>query len=179
MSIKLFLDVDDVISVLSPNRRAGGLTDWKTRKVTIGGGTGALRERYKIVWSPTVVDRLGALPADRMWASSWGVLANRHLAPLFRWAPLLVAAGPTDETDRSWSSDDPRKIEAILDHADCPFVWVDDSAITSEARAALSARVSVPYLLVAPDPDFGLTLTEIESIETFVAEHLPPGARQT
>lgn len=164
----VFIDVDDVINVLAPTRRDSGLDDWKTRKVLLT--ENGVRAKFKIVWSPTITTRIANLDADLRWATSWGLHANRHLTGLFGWPTLPVVAGPTDDSDTSWTSDDPRKTAAVIAAADRPFVWIDD-AIDDDARAAVSASVTVPYLLIAPDPAVGLTSDDLDRVDAFLTAH--------
>jgi hypothetical protein len=149
----VYVDVDGVLCPLpSPRRGAPG---WR-----FGSG---------VAWRPEVAARLAALPAELVWASTWGAEANTVLAPLFGWPQRPVLGR---RSSALWW-----KLAALLaDHPrGVPFVWVDDEL---DQRAAAMGRdrftsrleaLGAPSLLVCPDPTEGLSGQDLDRIERFVA----------
>ncbi len=64
------------------------------------------------------------------------------------------------------------KLKEVLDwvdnNPDTPFVWVDDQA-TVLWTPEVAAKVTAPHMVVMPNADLGLTLTDLNNIKTFLS----------
>jgi hypothetical protein len=122
---------------------------------------------YGLNWSAELVRKLGELDADWLWLTSW-----REKAPALLDPALQVASVGSLDWDFSeatgWNHD--LKWLALLADQDAnprPFVWVDDEATRAFDETAL--LVKVPYLLVKPDPNFGMTRADLDNVREFLA----------
>ena len=89
-------------------------------------------------------------PFEVVWASAWGVDANRLLGPLLD----LPAFAHVDFPPTPFPPE--MKVPFVIRHLrDRPAVWIDD-VLTPEARNWVAARPT-PTLLLAVDPAAGLT----------------------
>lgn len=148
----VYLDVDGVVSALSP---------------THGFGDGMPFELFgdELILSSRLGDRLRALDAGLRWLTTWGPDANLIAAAMD--LPDLPVAGlpPMDATAGGpWKFD---VVRAQVEIERRPFVWIDDEAIP-DGTAAWAESMDVPYLLVEPDPERGLTPTEVDAVEAFI-----------
>lgn len=151
----LFLDVDGVLSPMSL-----GAPTWGDWKIVEG-------SPFHLLLSRTMAARIAALGVDLAWLTTWQHDANRVVGALLGWPPHPVLEPGDPPAERWWKLG---SIEAWLADDLRPFVWVDDEL---EARAPLidpwAAELTVPHLLVSPDPDVGLTPDELATIGGFVA----------
>lgn len=149
----LYLDVDGVL--LPAGTEESSEFSWSS---TVDGAR----------WAPEMTTALAALPATRVWLTTWREEANTFLCPRFGWEPLEVCPRRPEVT---WW-----KFEALLrHHADGPFVWIDDELT---ARLAENSHImdrldylGVPYLLVSPTPRQGLSRAELGQVAEFMALH--------
>lgn len=133
-------------------------------------------ETFIVVLSPTMGARLAGLGADISWATTWEHRADSAIAPrcgLPRGLPFLTM--PCDATDHwaGWKFDAVRR---SVEFDPRPFVWLDDDidrfvACSMTARA-WAAGLSIPSLLIAPDPRSGLLPEHIDEIEDFLSRHV-------
>lgn len=76
---------------------------------------------------------------------------------------------PTDVEYNEYRFD--RKVEKVLEftHAnpDTPFMWVDDEA-TVRWTDEVKATVTAPHLVLQPDSDLGLSLTQVAEMRNFL-----------
>lgn len=155
------LDVDGVLSPLGPPSRAW--SDWRDAP-----GAG-----FALPLSAAMAARLAALPARRVWLTSWEHSANTTVAPALDWAPLeVLESGGRAATARiRWW-----KLRALLawlatQPALPGLVWIDDDLIHHPSARRHLDDVGVPYLLVSPQRSTGLSSPQLRRIETFVAHH--------
>ncbi|WP_203719044.1 HAD domain-containing protein [Asanoa siamensis] len=92
---------------------------------------------------------------DLVWATGWGIEANRHIAPVLGLGQLPVVEFPATPFH-------PReKVPAIDAYAaDRPALWIDD-AHTPEGREWATNRRE-PTMLVDVDPAIGLTRDHVD-----------------
>ncbi|MEV0269180.1 HAD domain-containing protein [Hamadaea sp. NPDC050747] len=99
---------------------------------------------------------------ELIWATGWGVNANRLLAPLLGLAQLPVIQFPP----APFRPED--KVPAIAAYAEGrPAVWIDDM-LTAEAYAWADRRAE-PTLLIAADPAEGLTRAMVDEALSWAA----------
>jgi hypothetical protein len=123
--------------------------------------------RYDIKWSGELVRKLNALDASWVWLTSWRDYASNILSD---------ALGLTGTSMLWWDFvpgqvDHRNKFPALVDSLSYnprPFVWVDDEATKYFDKSMVP---NVPYLLVAPDPDYGMTKADLADVTDFVAAH--------
>jgi hypothetical protein len=110
----------------------------------------------------TIGERLGRLADqyDVVWATGWEDRANDHLPRILGLAedlPFLTFDGEARFGSAHW------KIAAIDRYAgDRPLAWVDDCI--DERCQAWAVERSAPTLLVATEPDLGLTDKHVETL---------------
>ncbi len=99
-----------------------------------------------------------------VWATAWGVEANRLLAPLLRLPGLPVIGFPLAPFH-------PRdKLPPVIAYAGHrPLAWIDDQ-FTPEAHAWAASR-AVPTLLIGINPAEGLTRPVIEQSLQWADNH--------
>lgn len=139
------------------------------------------RGSFPLNWSAELLKKLAALPVEIVilstWRHSFVKLVEATQWELENYRVLDWEDGPKDREHSG-------KIDALL--ADQlanprPFIWADDEAhefYTDEHRALLS---HVPQLLLAPDENIGLKLSDYELILRFLeglsaTEELAPEA---
>lgn len=100
---------------------------------------------------------------ELIWASGWGERANDHLPHLLSMPsplPFLTferSSGPRSSMLAHW------KLDAVDAHAgNRALAWVDDAF--NEACASWAAKREAPTLLVATEPQTGLTMEHAERL---------------
>lgn len=176
----LVLDVDGVIAPFD-DERSPAWDDWRPTE------TNGLPMAY----SQKMAERLAAVPADRIWLTTWEADANRCICPELGWEPLpvLVAVDPyeekrtaADEIGRAPKRPDTTsglnwwklhllalQVASARRDGTLPpgIVWVDDDlADYPEAQSYLD-RLEIPTLAIAPKLSVGLTSAEIDTITEF------------
>ncbi|WP_433328788.1 HAD domain-containing protein [Spirillospora sp. CA-294931] len=116
--------------------------------------------------------RLGALPCDLVWATTWMDEANEVVSPRLGLPPLAVVTWPEpsdlDERDGlHWKT---RALVAWA--ANRPFAWVDDE-ITEADRAWVSAHHPGKALLHHVDARHGLTETDYVVLSEWLGTNHP------
>jgi hypothetical protein len=172
----LFLDVDGVLNAfeLLPDRDFPGFDDFDVHQVVFEWEDGSSRG-FVVCLSPAMGSRIAALPADISWATTWGHRADSHIAPLCglpRGLPVL--SRPVNATD-PWGGWKFHEVRRTVEGDLRPFVWLDDD-IDSFRSGSMTARewasnLSIPSLLIAPDPQSGVLPEQIDLIEDFLARH--------
>jgi len=123
---------------------------------------------YRFWTSPTLISELKEIASSGLvevaWLTTWENRANLKVCPVLGLPVFPVAAGQYGRfSDYYWK---PRAaVEAI--ELGRPIVWVDDVEIRSTEREAF-AESGLPHLLIAPDPEFGLTRGDMSSIRDFI-----------
>ncbi|MET4143817.1 FtsK/SpoIIIE domain-containing protein [Arthrobacter sp. UYCo732] len=154
----LLLDVDGVIAPFTHRQGLDHLA-------APGHGT--------VMFDPTIIARLAGVPVAQAWLTSWEDDAPDNFGQLFPRATEVLIAD-TEET--GWW-----KIDAALDWirenpAIRRFVWIDDELASEDVILGLSYRdiaaeafetAGVDALLVVPNPDQGVTDSDLDEIEAF------------
>lgn len=178
------LDVDGVLAPFSDDA-SDAWSDWSVHSVN----------GFTMAFSPSMMSRLAALDASRVWLTTWEEDANRDLVPLLGWRPLPVllsdwrtrhfpshpslpspVAGPGF---RWWKlsvlarllrfvADDPYEDGLSLPPA---LVWVDDELEDAPSARRWAEALPFPALVVSPSPNRGLSPRQVDRIEAFVASH--------
>jgi hypothetical protein len=171
----LFLDVDGVLNAFDflPGRDFPGFHDFDVHQVAFEeDGHGA--RIFLVCLSATMGARIAGLAADISWATTWEGRADSHIAPLCglpRGLPVLNK--PRNPVD-PWGGWKFHEVRRAVERDPRPFVWVDDDieSFRFEAKTARhwAASLSIPNLLIAPNPSTGLLPEQLNLIEAFLAE---------
>jgi hypothetical protein len=169
----LFLDVDGVLNAFEFNPNLATFDDFEDQEVTVDEGSG-FRMILDLCLSRSMGERIGALSAEIVWATTWEHNADSMIAPLCglpRGMRVLVRPHSTTHLDGGWKFDEVRRSVAEDMR---PFVWIDDD-IDAFRNGPESARrwardLPVQNLLLAPDPRTGLTHGHLETIEDFLEQ---------
>ncbi|WP_306415859.1 HAD domain-containing protein [Actinoplanes ianthinogenes] len=151
----VFLDVDGPVIPLRARVVAGAVPD----------DGNPLLERI----DPADGERLLALDADLVWATTWMGEANEVVAPRLGLPSLPVVEWPEDDVDPlpglHWKT-------AFLTEwaAGRPFVWLDDE-LTGTDRDWVGARYPGPALLHRVDPLTGLTEGDFAAVRAWLVAH--------
>lgn len=118
--------------------------------------------------------RLSKLPAELCWATTWADTIDRDVSPYCDLpSGLRVAAWPPAGGEAAQSNWKLVQLRRLVEAEMRPFVWVDDDAMSwpdpdgTDAHA-WSAGLTLPHLLLSPDPATGLTVGEIGRIAAFL-----------
>jgi hypothetical protein len=145
----LFLDID------------GTLLPFGRSTPPVGQGSAALRI------DPRHGLRLGALPCEVVWATSWMEEANEVVAPVLGLPrlPVLDQLEPSAE-DRYFGLH--WKTRAMVAWAaGREFIWIDDE-ITAADREWVGDRHPGPALLLSVDPARGITDRDFDMVEAWL-----------
>lgn len=133
---------------------------------------------HRLNWSAELVRKLNTLHDTHsftwVWLSTW--VKHTHMLDFalgtrtddtVDWDPDVPLNYTTDELVKTRMS---RKYAALRASVkDAPFVWVDD-----DAKVVYNASdFSQPHLMIAPNPDYGITLPELAVITDFITNHTP------
>lgn len=153
----VFLDVDGTLVTIGPVRRG-----------VPGGGTDGVR---RVPLDPALGRRLAALPADLVWATTWGQEANSVVAPLVGLGRLPVVGWPTPlvvPTFEDLWPDLHWKTPTLVAWAEGrEFVWIDDE-ITDVDRAWVAENSPSRALLLSVDPLRGVTAADLDRVEEWI-----------
>jgi hypothetical protein len=131
--------------------------------------------KYRMEWNERLVTALNELPVEFVWTTTWredartvgkamGLMHNpqRVLHPL---------NGFTTFPSIDW------KYEAIrVEQAEnpCPFIWVDDEIWNLPIPALEFMEKELGGLLIAPDPNLGLTPKHISMMKAYLSRQPVP-----
>lgn len=157
-SVRFLLDVDGVINAYA----APADVDLVTRIVVLDGYP------YRIRIRPPVLAAIHAWHAhpmvDLRWCTTWQHDANTTLAPAFGLPQLPVVPGFRADADWKRHSAERSLAEGT------PLIWCDDVHATWTLVTG-SADRRTAALLVAPDPEVGLTPAHLDRIGRFIATY--------
>lgn len=157
-----FLDIDGVVNALRPRN---GLSATKAR--TSG-------ETWPIHWSAEVVQLINTCHrsglAEVRWLTTWEQDAHLSLAPAVGLDPFPSYDIPNGSSRHGWWKAD--VVADVIGAERRPFVWTDDD-LAVEDVAEMVDRLGVDHLLVAPDPDLGLTSADLRSVVDFLSRFAP------
>ena len=160
MSIPIwFLDVDGVVNALA---RPAPIGYQITTANTMGRG-------WRIAFSREVIDFINRVNreglAEVRWLTTWEQDAHRELAPAVGLDTFPAYDDPQEiESPMSWWKGT-IVVDELLDHGR-PFIWTDDD-IDMETIEAF-AEEGVRSLLIAPDPQTGLSTNDLARITEFL-----------
>ncbi len=167
----LFLDVDGVLNAFAYEPLLAGYEDFTVHEVTVGEETG-FRMTFDMCLSLKMGKSLAALPAEIVWLTTWRHDADRLIAPLAGLPQgLRVLSSPpgAQRADPVWKFDALRR---SVSADPTPFVWLDDDIDLLRSESVSARRwadaLSVPCLLIAPDPRTGLLPEQIEAVKEFL-----------
>jgi hypothetical protein len=130
--------------------------------------------------APGLISRLEALPAERIWVSTWegSVDAPGGLSEQLGWAgmPWLRLSAAS----RPW----PKRraiAEWLASNGFRPFIWADDDRRMDTSGRPWARRLPVPTLLIRPEKGVGLTPRDVDRIERWIEAIAAPwrdGRRQ-
>jgi len=168
-----FLDVDGVLNAFAYEPSLLGFGDFECHEVTVDEGPDTPNRYFEVWLSRTMGERISMLPADIRWLTTWRDHADREIAPrcgLPRGLPV-VGSKAQEGDGMEW------KFEAVrrtMERDLRPFVWVDDDLDlfihAGTTPKAWADSLNVKSLLIGPDPRTGLTPSDLETIEVFIAE---------
>jgi hypothetical protein len=107
---------------------------------------------------------LAALPAELVWATTWMQEANEVLAPILCLPGLPVRDWPEPSVEDTYFGLHPKTHSLIAWAGGEDFAWVDDE-ITEADRESIAEHDSGAFLLLPVDPHYGLTATDLASLE--------------
>lgn len=115
-----------------------------------------------------LVQALEALPGDIYWCTTWEHLARDLYAPIAglpNWPVIPLSNYPARFGYIKNGDAGAWKIEALEEHfpAHPALVTIDDCIYSQQLR-----RYSGSSLAITPDPDQGLTLTQIASVHAYL-----------
>lgn len=162
MGTKLYLDIDGVINADYAHKY------WNIDTIQNDFASAGQAGEFRIIWSQQMVDELFALGMDLIWTTTWRDLARQSIAPLIGYghtAPYLTNSMFIDEYTPSivW------KLQEVLAHQKAnpsKFVWIDDEIGISE----MNAVKNLGGLIIATDPNVGITPEHIEKIKVYLQE---------
>lgn len=193
---RLYLDVDGVLNASHAARR------WRTEDEAPDSGYGrgfatsyenngqgelavgwsdyrvAKEQTYRITWSTKLIEALKSLDVEIVWCTTWCDDANRSVGPLVGLGGdhrvLYPRGGVVTFPSIYWKSE---AVCADQEESPSPFIWIDDEVWDLGSETLLSVLPGQPierYLLVGPEPNFGVSPQQIEEIRNFlkrVREH--------
>ncbi len=106
---------------------------------------------------------------DLVWASGWEEKANEHLPHLLDMPPGLPFLRFSRDAERASSAGTHWKLDAIDSYAaQRPLAWIDDG-FNAACHEWADAR-SAPTLLVATEPQQGLTESQAQVLREWAAQ---------
>ncbi len=172
----LLLDVDGVVNA----SRAGWQRQPYRTRVSVDG------IEYKIRWEPQVVDFFWELYNNNLveirWLTTWGIHANKILAPAISMPQGLYAYMPPQRPTRPHPWVKGEVVSGNLPHdwklshaltvitkEQRPLIWIDDEAVHIVSRKKI-AKVEnrIPSLLINPQPSRGIRLEHTQMVKEFV-----------
>ena len=166
----LYLDFDGVVNAPHPQHKMV-----KKFSIEIEGSQHLAPVNY-ITYSPIVVERLESFRktynVELVWGTTWN--HSNHVLKLAsdlkgldngRVLPAVLHTAQVGRREwTQWKAD-----AIIVDQLKNPrpFIWVDDNAHQFHGTA-VESQVSAPSLFVTPNSTFGLTLNDLDKMETFL-----------
>lgn len=149
------------------------MDDGRLREVLTGGWAAFYEPpKFRMEWNERLISALNELDVELAWTTTWredarevGTLMGLLHEPQRVLHPLN---GLTTYPSIHW------KYDAILyeqDHEPGPFIAIDDEWMDVSKEDMYEALTSIGGLVIAPDPNIGVTPAHIESMEAYIEEH--------
>lgn len=185
MTVRLYQDIDGCLNAMF-NRMKWRLEDEVEDETLFGecdgvaealyGRNGLLNpdgkvDRFRMRWNSRLIEGLNALDVEWVWTTTW-----RDDAPGVGKLMGLTHENVRVLHPRSGISDFPSigwKYEEVLREQQSdptPFIWVDDE-LADLPLAARERIFSLGGLMIAPDPNFGMTPRQVEMMREYISEH--------
>lgn len=178
----LILDFDGVINML------GTAGDARRNPEVLGYVTQAELEcngvTYQVRYSRELVRRLNAAVrasgAEWLWLTTWNDCSLSSInsgigataSDWIRWgSDAADAAGPKPAAIEARSVAKYAAIMEVINASPRPFAWIDDEAAGAFLAEDFSSPTEAEMLALTPDPRVGMTRTELERLEGFLALH--------
>lgn len=169
-----FLDVDGVLNIDTD----APLDGTEAVGLVVRGWPVTIRYRPAVVSRINALHRSGLL--EVVWLTTWRQDAVEVLSPAIGLDPFSVADEPTEGPSLAAHPGNPLELtwwksaaaQVHLTRRHQPgFIWTDDEL--DVGRAEVQSWAPGRKLLLAPDPQLGLTAADLDSIEAFARGHKP------
>ncbi len=144
----LFLDVDGVLNAFAFDSRLASFDDFEEHEVMLDEGNG-FRMILDLCLSRSMGERIGALSAEIVWATTWEHNADSIVAPLCglpRSLRVLTRPRSTTRMDGAWKFDEVRRV------------------VTDEMRPFVRGQFSVPAFGHEKSPPLGADVQFLSSV---------------
>ena len=185
--VRVYQDIDCVLNA-SHNARA-----WRTENDTVDAGyrhgwarmthdddgyslsqtgwTDFVGPKYKMEWNERAIAALNSLTYELVWCTTWRADAL-EVGRLMGLTPkrervLHPRSGTTTFPSLEWKYD---AVLAEQQENPAPFVWLEDE-LAGLPRQAREVIHQLGGLMIAPNPDIGLTPEHIKEIKAYIASH--------
>lgn len=135
---------------------------------------------YQVWTSKKLGKALLDLGVEIVWATTWVVddLANTHISEPHGFETTLDCIiydpwGRDDEDGFQIYGLDSEcgKGPGVAEHAgDHPVIWIDDCLGWNDEQIMKERGEGLPYLLIRPNPDTGITREDVECMKEFIAK---------
>lgn len=170
----LYIDVDGVVNANEPHQGWG-----KTKQ----GSASAEGFKYRIRWSPAMIERLSALKVRLIWATTWRRYAAQNIAPLVGWEEAAHASWLAPPKDHDYDEYAPSlswKVDALvadqIANGPTPVIWIDDELADKDSMDqfdVLKKIAGLDIILVAPTARVGISPKDMVRIEEFISRVSP------
>lgn len=139
---------------------------------------------YQVRYSRELVKRLNAVAretgAEWLWLTTWNECSVSTINPgigtegtdWIRWGPGIGdGAGSDASAVEARAAAKYAAVVELINANPRPFVWVDDDAASRFRREDLPMLRGAEMLALVPEPYVGITKSELERIEEFLALH--------
>lgn len=171
---RLYFDFDGVVHAKNPAHKIV-----KSFRIPIE-GSDHLAALSHVVYSPTVVHMIERFretyDVELVWSTTWN--EDNHVLKLAAYLEgldngrVLPAKLNKQARDKSeWTAWKADAIIADQKEKPTPFIWVDDNAHAYHADRVKS-NTTAPSLFITPNSLTGLTIDDLDQIETFLKDNL-------
>ena len=135
------------------------------------GWTDFVGPKYKMEWNERAIAALNSLTYELVWCTTWRADAL-EVGRLMGLTPkrervLHPRSGTTTFPSLEWKYD---AVLAEQQENPAPFVWLEDE-LAGLPRQAREVIHQLGGLMIAPNPDIGLTPEHIKEIKAYIASY--------